>query len=414
MSVLIKKAVIIDSESMFHLQKVDVLVERGVITAIGKNITTEVKNVIEQNDVYISPGWMDMHAEFNDPGFEHKEDLASGADAAKNGGFTTVLISANNHPITETKAHINYISFKNSQLPVDVIPIAALTEGAKGKNFTEFYDLQLAGAVAFSDGHYAIQNPDLLKRALQYAKTINGKIIVYANDQNISNRGMMHEGPMSTSLGLKSEPALSEEIRVARDLAIAEYCNAPIHFMTISTAGAVAQIKNAKKRGLHVTCDVAIANLVWNDTALVDFDSNYKVTPPLRLEKDRKALIKGVNDGTIDAIVTNHKPQNIEEKQCEFDHAAFGQSSIETAFGLYQTYLSSKISLETWVNAVCVYPRKMFNQTYSPIAIGAKANLTIFSTTEKWRVTAATLKSKSKNTPVIGEELTGKVVSVIC
>ena len=246
-----------------------------------------------------------------------------------------------------------------------------------------------------------------------YSKTFDGKVIVYPNDARISHNGVMHEGKMSTSLGLKSEPSLSEEIMIARDLAVAEYCDAAIHFMTISSAGAVAQIKRAKKRGIKVTCDVAIANLVWNDTVLEDFNSNFKVTPPLRSEKDRKALIKGITDGTIDAIVTNHSPQNIEEKQCEFDIAGYGQSSIETAYSLYNTHLASLIDIETWVNAISTQPRAVFNQQINPITEGEKANITIFDSSMEWTVKASDLKSKSKNSGVIGETLTGRVIDVI-
>lgn len=414
MSVLIKKAKVIDPQSKYHLKRVDLLIEKGAITQIASSIKSTAKKTIEGKNLCISPGWMDMHAQFNDPGFEHKEDLRSGAAAAKNGGFTTVIVAANNHPVTDTKAQVEYIKNVSKSLPVEVKAFASLSEGLKGKNFAEMYDLTQAGAVGFSDGLQPIEDPDLLRRALLYSKTFNGKIVVYPHDKRIAHGGVMHEGPMSTGLGLKSDPSLSEEIMVARDIAIAEYCDAPIHFMTISSAESVAQIKRAKKRGVAVTCDVAIANLVWNDEALETFGSNFKVAPPLRSEKDRKALIKGINDGTIDAIVTNHNPQNIEEKQCEFDLAEFGQSSIDTAYSLYHTYLAKQIDIETWVKAVSLNPRTIFNQTISSILTGEKANLTIFNTDEEWTVKNIDIRSKSKNTPIIGHTLTGKVVDIIC
>jgi len=414
MSVLIKKAIVIDPRSKHHLKKVDILIEKGVITEMASSIKKETKRVIEGKTLHVSPGWMDMHAQFNDPGFEYKEDLRTGAAAAKNGGFSTVIVAANNHPVTDTKAQVEYIKNTSRSLPVEIKAFATLSEGLKGQNFSEMYDLKQAGAVGFSDGLQPIDNPDLLKRALLYSKTFDGKIVVYPSDRRISHEGVMHEGPMSTSLGLKSDPSLSEEIMVARDLAIAEYCDTPIHFMTISSAESVAQIKRAKKRGIKVTCDVAIANLVWNDEALETFESNFKVTPPLRSEKDRKALIKGINDGTIDAIVTNHNPQNIEEKQCEFDLAGFGQSSIDTAFSVYNTYLAKQINIETFVKAVCHTPREIFNQNISSIKTGEKANMTIFNTHEEWEVKNINLRSKSKNTPLIGRTLTGKIVDVFC
>ena len=414
MSILIKGAVIVDSQSKHHLQKMDILIEKGIITQIKKKITNTATKTIDGKNLHCSTGWADLHSEFNDPGYEFKEDLRTGAAAAKNGGFSTVVVSANNFPVTDTKAQLNYISTQSQSLPIEIKSFATLSEGRKGKNFGELYDLNLAGAVGFSDGHQPIENPDLLRRTLLYVKTFNGKVISYPSDARISHHGVMHEGKMSTSLGLKSDPSLSEEIMVARDIAVAEYTDSPIHFMTISTAGAVDQIKRAKKRGLQVTCDVAIANLVWNDTALVNFDSNYKVTPPLRSEKDRKALIKGVKDGVIDCIVTNHSPQNIEEKHCEFDLASFGQSSIETAYSLYQTYLSSQIDITTWVKAISTNTRHLFKLGSYQINEGQKVNLTIFDTQKEWNVKVSDLKSKSKNSVVIGKTLTGKVIDVIC
>tara|TARA_R110002050_G_scaffold80768_1_gene172726 strand:- start:35221 stop:36462 length:1242 start_codon:yes stop_codon:yes gene_type:complete len=413
MSILIKKATIVDTTSKYHLKKMDILIDKGQIVSIQKNISSTSKKVIKGTSLHVSSGWMDMHAEFNDPGFEYKEDLKSGANAAKNGGFTTVVVSANNYPVTDSKSQINYVQSVQN-LPVEIKSLATLSEGLKGQNFSELYDLHLAGAVGFSDGHAPIENPDLLKRSLLYCNSFNGKVIVYPSDKRISHGGMMHEGKMSTSLGLKSDPSLSEEIMVARDLSVAEYCDAPIHFMTISTAGAVAQIKRAKKRGVRVTCDVAIANLIWNDTALAEFDSNFKTTPPLRSESDRKALINGVKDGTIDCIVTNHSPQNIELKKCEFDLAEFGQSSIETAFSLYNTHLSHQIDVETWVKSVSVNPRAIFGSIVNSINENEKANLTVFDTSSEWIVKASDLESKSKNSPVIGQTLNGRVISVIC
>jgi dihydroorotase len=345
---------------------------------------------------------------------EHKEDLKSGALAAKNGGYSTVVVSANTHPVCETKAQVAYVLNRANSLPIEVKTFAALSEDLKGKNFTELYDLHLAGAVGFSDGLLPVSNPDLIKRSLLYSKTFNGKVVIYPSDARISNKGMMHEGISSTHLGLKADPSLSEEVMIARDLAIAEYCDASIHFRTISAAGSVDQIKRAKKRGVSVTCDVAIANLIWNETALEGFDSNYKVTPPLRSESDRKALIKGINEGTIDCIVSNHNPENIEEKHCEFDLAAFGQSSIETCYSAYQTYLSKQIKLEKWVDVTCKNPRSIFELTLPPVSENELANLTVFDAELEWKVTASGLSSKSKNTPFLGETLKGKVLDVIC
>lgn len=413
MSILIKKATIIDEKSKHHLKKMDILIEKGQITDIKSNITTDAKKTVKGKNLIVTNGLIDIHANFNDPGNEHKEDLRSGAMSAKNGGFSRVIISANNHPVTDTKSQVEYITTKAKNTPIEIMTFAALSEGLEGRNFTEMYDLSNAGAVGFSDGHRSIVNPDLLKRALQYSKTFGAKVVVYPHDSRISHGGLIHEGTSGAMLGIKSDPSLSEEIMVARDLSIAEYCEASIHFMTISCAESVDLIRKAKKRGVQVTCDVAIANLIWNESALEGFDSNFKVTPPLRSEKDRKALIKGVKEGTIDSIVSNHVPQNIEEKQCEFDLAGFGQSSLDTAYSAYNTYLSDQITIEEFVKATTTNTEDIFGLENAIIAKGEKANITVFDQDEKWMVTSKDLKSKSKNTPHLNTELLGRVIEVI-
>lgn len=413
MSVLVKNVTVIDDKSPYNGKRVDIGYKRGSIEEIGKVTPSNYGNIIEGSNLFVSPSWIDCHAQFNDPGNEHKEDIISGAKAAKAGGFGTVVTSANTAPIVDSKAHIKYISSLQSELATEVRSLAALSEQLKGQNFNELFDLQSAGAVAFCDGHNGIENADLLKRAMLYANPFNGRIMVYPHSYTLGQGGVMNEGEMSTQLGLKSDPSLSEEIMVARDLAIAEYCETPIHFMTITSAKSVRLIKKAKEKGIKVTCDVAIANLIWNDSELAQFDVNFKLVPPLRSEADRKALIKGVNNGTIDFIVSNHMPQNIEEKNCEFNHAGPGQSIIQLMFPLYHTYLAKDISMNTFINAISDQPRTYLGLEIPGIDKGNKTSLTVFSTAEKTMVNSAMWESKSFNTPFMNKELNGKVLALL-
>ncbi len=412
MSTLIRNATVIDPGNPNHGKKTDIRIERGRITAIGKSLKNKARREITGKNLFVSPGWTDILANFNDPGREYKETLESGAKAAANGGYTTVCVSPETDPVIDNKGQVEYILKASRGLAVNILPVGALSVGLKGEHFTEMYDMHLNGAVAFSDGHLPVTNADLLRRVLLYSLTFGGKVMVHPLDRQIAGKGTINEGVVSTRLGLKGIPSLAEEVMIARDLAIAEYCDAHIHFSTISSAGSVKLIRRAKKRGIKVSCDVAIANLVWTDETLDTFDSNFKVLPPLRTEKDRKALIKGVNDGTIDFIVTNHRPQNIEEKECEFELAGYGQATIEIAFGLYRTHLSDAISIEKWVEMVSVNPSKFIGLEKPGITIGNKADITVFDNEHTWTVAPSALQSKGRNNPVAGQELTGRVLEI--
>lgn len=413
MSVLIKNVTVIDPDSPFHGKTVDIGYKRGIINEIGNVDPSNYSKTIHEKGLMVSRAWIDCHAQFNDPGNEHKEDLYSGAKAAKAGGFGTVVTSANTHPVVDSKAHIRYIAQLQPDLATEVKTLAALSEDLKGANFNELYDLSQAGAIGFCDGHLGLENADLLKRSLLYAQPFGGKIMVYPHSTILAQGGVMNEGEMSTKLGLKSAPSLSEEVMVARDLAIAEYCESPIHFMNISSAKSVKLIKQAKDKGILVTCDVTIANLIWNDTQLSGFDSNFKLTPPLRSEADRKALVKGVNNGTIDFIVSNHTPQNIEEKDCEFNHAGDGQATIQIVFPMYQTYLSQEIELDTFIHCITQSPRKYLDLEIDAITEGSKTSITLFNPKGTTHIDHKMWESKSKNTPFMNTTLKGKVVDVL-
>jgi len=413
MKILIKAAKVIDPNSSFNGQTVDVYIEDGIIKNIGNDLSENADKIIAQENLHISPGLMDMHAEFCEPGLEYKEDLLSGANAAAKGGFTSVAIMPNTTPTRSSKSDVEFVKSKTQNHIVDVLPIGALSHNLEGKELAEMFDMKQAGAVAFSDNKKAIKSSGLMSRALLYAKNFDGLVISFANDESLSHGGQMHEGKISTSLGLESIPTLSEELQVSRDLFLTSYNRSKIHFSTISTANSVAMINEAKKEGLNVTCEIAAHQIALTDEALLDFDSNYKTLPPLREEIDTEALIEGLIDGTIDVIVSDHTPQDIECKQKEFDLAEFGIIGLQTAFPVACTHLEEHIGLEGIIQKMAINPRTILQLDVPVIESGFNANITLFDPTQKWTLTKEMIVSKSKNTPFIGTEFTGKVLGII-
>jgi len=355
MNVLIKSAKVIDSNSEFNGKTVDILIEKGLISEIGKTITN-TNNVKEINfdDLHVSAGWFDMRANFCDPGLEYKEDLNSGLKAAAKGGFTGVMVMPDTTPENSSKSGIEYVNNKTKGNIVDALPAGSLSHNCEGKEIAEMYDMHAAGAIAFTDNKKSVKNSSLLNRALLYSQSFNGLIIDFPNDKELSHSGQINEGVVSTELGLKGIPALAEELMVTRDIYLAEYCDSRIHLSNISTEKSVALIREAKKKGLKITADVNSYHLLLDETELLHFDNYYKVTPPLRTKADIKALINGVNDGTIDVICSDHTPEDIENKQCEFDHAAFGMINLQTSFAATNT--KGKISIETHIEKITKFP----------------------------------------------------------
>jgi len=413
MKILIKAAKVIDPNSSFNGKTVDVYIEEGIIKNIGKNLSDIADRVIQEKNLHISPGLMDMHAEFCEPGMEYKEDLISGANAAAKGGFTSVAIMPNTNPTRSSKTDIEFVKSRTQSHIVDVFSIGALSHNLEGKELSEMYDMKQAGAVAFSDNKKAIESSGLMSRALLYSKNFDGLVISFANDESLSNEGQMHEGEVSTSLGLESIPTLSEELQISRDLFLTSYNESKIHFSTISTANSVTMIQEAKNEGINVTSEIAAHQIALTDTALVDFDSNYKTLPPLREDIDTEALIEGLKDGTIDVIVSDHTPQDIECKQKEFDLAEFGIIGLQTAFPIACTHLIEHIGLEGIIQKMAINPRTILQLDVPVIEKEFSANITLFNPTKKWTLTKEMLVSKSANTPFIGTEFTGKVLGII-
>ena len=409
MSFLLKNCLIYDRQSRHHLKKVNLLVEKGIIQSIGAKVSGE--NELDLNGAILTPGWVDINANFTDPGFEHKEDLESGSVTAQYGGFTDVAVSPTTDPVLETKGDVEYLKSKSDRT-IKLHPIAALSEGINGENLTEMLDLREAGAVAFSDGMKPIWNSELLVKALQYVQKFGGLIISRPVDAHLSRNAQMHEGLTSTSLGMRGEPAISEKLAIANQLEILRYAGGRLHFSMISTADGLKLIKIAKKDGLKVTCDVGINHLRFTDRDVSNFDTNYKIEPPYRSEADRKALIKGVNDGTIDAIVSGHQPQDRESKFLEFDLASPGVISLQTVFSVLMS-LKGELDLEAAIDRLTHGARKILGLETATIQEGAQARLAFFDPEKQWTLNKKSNQSKSENSPFWETELNGRTLGIV-
>nr|MCU0391895.1 dihydroorotase [Thermoflexibacter sp.] len=336
---LLKSVQIIDSQSPFHLQRTNLALKDGWITAISPiDETIEVKQILDCTKASLSVGWFDMRASVPDPGMEYKESIESACEAAMAGGFTGVAVLPNSLLPTQSKEGVHFLIQRTANKLCDFFPIAAVSLDLKGEEMTEMYDLHSAGAVAFSDGFKPITNSELIVKTLQYLQQFDGFLMNYADEKNLSKNGMMHEGIHSTLLGMKGIPALAEQMGITRDLQLMSYVGGKIHFSGISSAQSVQLIREAKAKGMQVSCDIAAHQLAFTDEDLKDFDTNLKVKPPFRTKQDIEALIDGLIDGTIDVIVSDHQPQDEESKNLEFDLAEFGIIGLETAFATANTY----------------------------------------------------------------------------
>ena len=408
MNLLIKSATVIDPNSSFHQKVVDILVEDGYITLIAPKVNAKAE-VVDGTGKFVSPGFFDLNCNIGELGLETKEDLQSGTKAAAAGGFTGIALMPNTQPPVHSKAEVEYLLNRAKNNLVDVYPLGTISHKRDGKDMAEMYDMFLSGAKAFTDGNHPVQDAGLMERSLLYTKGFGALIMSYPEDTAIAGKAKVHEGEMSTLLGMKGIPSLAEELMIARDLYLAEYTESKIHFSTISTTRSVELIRDAKKKGLKVTCDVAAHHLLFTDEALAGFDSQYKVKPPLRTQSDVDALIAGLKDGTIDAIVSQHTPHEVEFKDVEFEVAEYGNITLQTAFS---TLLKAGLDLDLIVQKMAVKPREILNVEASIIIEGKKANLALLDPNEEWQYTKQNNQSKSHNSPFIGQNLKGKVVLV--
>jgi dihydroorotase len=410
MTVLIKQAKIIAPPSPFNGHIKDILIIDGIITAISDDITEKNTPVIEQPGLCVSIGWMDIFANFADPGYEYKETLETGAKAAAAGGFTDVMVLPNTNPVVHSKSQVEYIIQKSKGLPVNIYPIGAITKNAEGKDLAEMYDMQQSGAVAFGDGVNTVQSAGILLKALQYVKSFDGTVIQIPDDKSIGTNGLMNEGIISTQLGLPGKPTIAEELLVARDLKLARYADSKLHFTGVSSAKSLEYIKRSKETGIKVTCSVTPYNIYFTDADVQGYDTNLKVNPPLRTEADRQGLLKAIADGTVDCIASHHFPQNWDSKVCEFEYAKEGMIGLESLFGVLREV---GLDAERLIKMLTINPRNIFGITIPEITEGAAACLTLFNADEGYIFTEQMIKSKSKNSPFIGKKLKGKVIGII-
>lgn len=408
MNIIIRQAKIIDPKSPYHNEIADLKIEGGVITKIGKKLQNPDKlQEVSLENLHVSQGWFDSSVSLGEPGFEDRETISNGLDTAGKSGFTAIAMQPNSFPILDNQSSISFVKRKAEGFATDLFPIGALTKNSEGSDLAELFDMKNSGAVAFGDYNKSLSNANLLKIALQYVQDFDGLVITYSQDSNIKGAGVANEGIVSTRLGLKGIPALAEELQISRNLFILEYTGGKLHIPTISTAKSAQLIKEAKAKGLNVTCSVAVHNLVLTDEKLEGFDTRYKVTPPLRSESDRKALVKAVKDGIIDVITSDHNPIDIEHKKMEFDMAKNGTIGLESAFGALTTVLPLDSIIEKLVAG-----KVIFSIENLEIKEGNKANITLFNPEEKWTFGKENILSKSKNSAFLGQSMKGKAYGI--
>ncbi|MEK6476682.1 dihydroorotase [Catalinimonas sp. 4WD22] len=418
MNVLLRSVKLIHPSSSLHQKEVNILIQGGIIQKLvpaGEVSVPDDVSVINASGKMVSAGWFDMQASFGDPGEEHKEDLQSGAAAAAAGGFTELALLPNTSPVIQSKSDVRYL-LGHLEHPVKIHPIAAVTRDAKGEELTEMIDLHHAGAIAFSDGLNALWHTQVMLKALQYMQKMDSLLINRPEDLHLTKYADMHEGLQSTILGMKGMPVLAETLAIERDLRLLEYvsemsvgASPRLHFSNISSAAGVKLIKEAKAKGLAVSCDVAAHQLYFTDEALAEFDTNLRVNPPLRTEEDRQALIAGVIDGTIDTIVSSHQPHDEESKKCEFELAAFGISGLQTVLPILTHVFTAEQLLDGLIDKIITAPRNLLRSKPASIEEGAEANLTLFELESIWALNDKSNRSKSKNSPFWSKELKGKV-----
>lgn len=419
MKVLFRSVRIIDKNSSLNSQVVDLLIEDGKIAQIGTGIDPKGAKIFEGNQMCVSAGWVDMRVGSRDPGFEHKEDLESVRNAAAHGGFTEIVLLPNSSPVVHSKDTLNYLKNSDPNALVKLHVAASVTRKAEGVDFTEMIDLHTAGAIGFTDGDHPVQNADLFLKTILYLLPLNALLMNRPEDRQLTLFGQMHEGVPSTLTGMKGMPSLAEEMMLIRDIKLLAYAleknakqefeNPVLHISLVSTAEAVDLIRKAKQDGLPITCDMAAHQLSYTDADLMDFDTNLKVNPPFRSVADQEALRKGLEDGTIDALVSDHSPHDEESKNLEFDHADFGITGLETVFSL--ALKTTGLSLDKIVELLTSRPRHILRLPAVTIQEGAQANLTFFEPESEW--TFEKSYSKSKNTPFLGQSLPGKICGVV-
>ena len=389
----------------------NVALKDGKILSVSKELpdgfTPDI--TIDAKGLWVVPGLMDLHVHLREPGREDKETIDTGTRAAAAGGFTGIACMPNTNPVLDEESKIRYVVQRGERCPCRIYPIGAITKNQEGEALSPFSEMVNAGARAFSDDGKSVYRSSMMRNAFSYSKSFNIPIMCHCEDPDLSNGGHMNESSVSTKLGIRGIPSISEEVIVARDIMLAEYLGARVHICHVSTAGSVQLIRWAKKRGVQVTCETCPHYFVFIDEDCSTFNTNMKMNPPLRTAKDREAIIKGIEDGTIDIIVSDHAPHCAEEKDVEFDNAAFGVIGMETMLGAAITYLINKkvISPTDLIQKMSVNPNRIFSLSGGSLSVGNVADVTVIDPKAKWKVDPSTFYSKARNCIFEDIELTG-------
>ena len=407
MNIILKSAKVINVESKHNGSKQDILISEGKIKKIGSTISVKNAKTISVKNLHVSVGWFDSSVSFGEPGYEERETLLNGANVASKSGFTDLLLNPSTKPVLDNQTDISFIKSKSLNSSCNIHPIGALTLSSESKDLAELYDMKNSGAVGFYDFKKPILNSNLLKTALLYSQSFNSVIMSYPQDNSVAKGGLINEGTISVNYGIKGIPNFAEEIQIARDLHVLEYTGGKLHIPTISTKKSLELIKKAKSKGLNVTCSVAVHNLIFNDKKLKDFDTRFKVLPPLREEKDRIALVNGVKTGLIDMVTSDHLPIDLENKKTDIENAKYGTIGLESIFGSLLSLFDLNQTIE-----ILTRGREIFNIEKPEFEVGSKASLSLF-TINDYEFSKADILSKSKNSAFLGMKMKGKPIGVI-
>ena len=408
MSIILKSAKVINAESKYNGTKQDILISEGKIVKIAKSIIDKNATIINIKNLHVSNGWFDSSVSFGEPGLEERETIENGSDVASKSGFTGILLNSNTKPVADNQTDISFIKLKSKNSICNIYPLGALTISSKSVEMAELFDMKNSGAVGFYDYKKPILNSNLLKTSLLYSQSFDSVIMSFPMDQSIAKKGIINEGMISVSYGVKGIPNFSEEIQINRDLHILEYTGGKLHIPTISTKKSLDLIKKAKSKGLNVSCSVAIHNLIFNEEKLKDFDTRFKVIPPLRSEKDRLALIKGVKNGEIDLVTSDHCPIDIENKKTDIYNAKFGTIGLESFFGALNSLFTTEETIE-----ILTKGREIFNIETIQFKEGSTANLSLFTVDDEYKFSKENILSKSKNSAFLGFKMQGRPIGII-
>jgi len=408
MSILIKSATLVDSKSNLNFKQKDILVKDGVIVDIADSIDSKSKLILDFKNLHVSRGWMDTSVSFGEPGYEERESISNGLNTAASSGFTSILLNPDCNPLVDSHSAVEFLKKKSTNTTTKVYPVANLTSNSNGKDLASLYDMKLAGAVAYGDYKKPINDSSILKIALEYTKTFGGRVISFCQDEFLSENGVINESIVSTELGLKGIPDISESINIYRDIQILNYTNGKLHIPYVNTKMGVELIRDAKKRNLDITASTSLAHLIFSDKDIKEFNTNLKINPPLRSEIDCKAVKEGLIDGTIDYLTSMHEPLDIDNKKVVFDIASPGSIGLESVFG----NMCNNFTLEKTIDILTRH-KSIFEIEDHPIEKGSPADLTLFNPDKSYEFSNKHILSTSKNCAYLGSKLKGIVYGSI-